>query len=130
MSLIFAFFRSSSFVYFKVQAERGLLGTSPPDPTLESTSPSPPQGSIWHRNRVKSGNRCRIDAKSIPRGGEGEADSRVGCGGLCLINPSQSSVFEAVFSEAELGLSPKNPRTLTFLEDHRPRSGPFRGAVF
>ena len=28
---------------------RGLLGTGPPDPTLESTSPSPPQGSIWHR---------------------------------------------------------------------------------
>ena len=42
---------------------RGLLGTGPPDPTLESASPSPPQGSIWHRDRVKSGNRCRIDAK-------------------------------------------------------------------
>ena len=27
-------------------------------PPLESASPSPPQGSIRHRNRVKSGNRC------------------------------------------------------------------------
>ena len=31
---------------------------SPPDPTLESALPSPPQGWIWHRNRVKSDNRC------------------------------------------------------------------------
>ena len=66
---------------------RGLLGTGPPDPTLESTSPSLPQGSIWHRfnidstlirhrNRVKSGNRCRIDVESMPnrpprKGGRG-----------------------------------------------------------
>ena len=28
---------------------RGFLGTDPPDPTLESASPSPPQGSSWHR---------------------------------------------------------------------------------
>ena len=83
---------------------RGLLGTGPPEPTLESASPSPPQGSIWHRfdidsilirhrNRVKSGNQCRIDVKSMPnrplRSGEGEVDSRVGSGGLFLINPSQ-----------------------------------------
>ena len=27
--------------------QRGLLGTGPPDPTLESASPSPPHGSIW-----------------------------------------------------------------------------------
>ena len=27
---------------------RGLLGTDPPDPNLESASPSPSQGSIWH----------------------------------------------------------------------------------
>ena len=78
---------------------RGLWGTDPPDPTLESTSPSPPQGSIWHRcnidstlirhrNRVKSGNRCRINVESMlhrcqidPWGGEGEVDSRVGSGG-------------------------------------------------
>ena len=28
---------------------RGLLGTDPPDVTLESTLPSPPQESIWHQ---------------------------------------------------------------------------------
>ena len=33
---------------------RGLLGTGLPDPTLESTSPSPPQGSIWHRFNIDS----------------------------------------------------------------------------
>ena len=69
---------------------RGLRGTGPPDPTLESASPSPLQGSIWQRNRVKSGNRCRINVESVlkrcqidPWGGEGEADSRVGAGGVC-----------------------------------------------
>ena len=59
---------------------RGLLGTDPPDPTLESASPSPPQGSIWHRDMVESrnryqtdvesmSNRCQIDAKSAPEEG-------------------------------------------------------------
>ena len=33
---------------------RGLLGTGRPDPTLESASPSPPQGSIWHRFNIDS----------------------------------------------------------------------------
>ena len=33
---------------------RGLLGTGPPDPTLESASLSPPQGSIWHRFNIDS----------------------------------------------------------------------------
>ena len=37
---------------------RGLLGRDPPDLTLESTSPSPPQASVWHR--------FIIDASSIP----------------------------------------------------------------
>ena len=66
---------------------RGLLGTDPPDPTLESASPSPPQGSIWHRFSIDSTSiqhrfpdltlfRCRIDAESMPnrplrRGGRG-----------------------------------------------------------
>ena len=45
---------------------RALSGTGPPDPILESTSPSPPQGSIWHRNRVKSGDRYRINVESMP----------------------------------------------------------------
>ena len=57
---------------------RGFLGTGRPDPTLESASPSPPQGSIWHRFDIEIGsnqmsNRCQ-------RGGEGKADSRVGSG--------------------------------------------------
>ena len=43
----------------------GLLGTVLPDLTLESASPSPPQGSIWHRHRVKSGNRCGINVESM-----------------------------------------------------------------
>ena len=33
---------------------RGLLGTDPPDLTLESASPSPPQRSIWHRFDIDS----------------------------------------------------------------------------
>ena len=42
---------------------RGLLGRPPgPYPRMNL----PPQGSIWHRNRVKSGNRCRINVESIP----------------------------------------------------------------
>ena len=88
---------------------RGLLGTGPPAPP--SNPPRPPllkgrfgidSTSNRHRNRVKSGNRCRIDVKSMlkrceidPRGGEGEADSRVGSGGpLCLISPSPHFVLK------------------------------------
>ena len=48
-------------------------------------APSHSQGSIWHRNRVKSGNRCQINVESMSnqclidlRGVEGKADSRVG----------------------------------------------------
>ena len=78
---------------------RGLLGTGPPDPTLESASLSPPKESIWHQNRVKSGNRCRINVKSMlnrcqidPRGGEGEADSRATFGGSVPNKPLTSLV--------------------------------------
>ena len=78
---------------------RGLLGTGPPDPTLESASPSPPQGSIWHRfnidstlirhrNRVKSGNRCGINVESMlnrckatPEERRARRIQRVGSGG-------------------------------------------------
>ena len=79
---------------------RGLLGTDPRDPrdpTLESASPSPPQRSIWHRNRVKSGrNRCRINVESMPnrplrRGGRsGFEGAHWGPGSLCLISPFQT----------------------------------------
>ena len=31
---------------------RFIIGTGHPDPTLESASPSPPQGSIWHRFNI------------------------------------------------------------------------------
>ena len=87
--------------YWEFIFVRGLLGTGPPDPTLESASPSPPpQRSIWHqfnidstliqhRIRVKSGNRCRIDAKSTPEEGRARRIRGWGLGRLCLINPSQ-----------------------------------------
>ena len=65
-----------------------IIGTGLPDPTLESASPSPPQGSIWHRKRVKSGNRCRINVESMPnrplrRGGRGGFK---GVRGACAYN--------------------------------------------
>ena len=37
-----------------------------PHPRLRLTLPSPAEGSIWHRNRVKSGNRCRSNVESMP----------------------------------------------------------------
>ena len=91
----------------------GFIRHRPPDPTLESASPSPPQGSIWHRfninstlirhrNRVKSGNRCRINVKSMPNRPlrrEGEADSRVGSGALV---PNKPLTFQRLFQFFEL----------------------------
>ena len=68
----------------------------PPDPTFESASPSPPQTSIWHRNRVTSRNWCRIDfqidAKSTPEEGTARRTRGWGPVGLCLINPSVPSL--------------------------------------
>ena len=75
--------------HVKSHVVRGLLGTGPLEPTLESASPSPRQGSSWHRNRVKSGNRCRIDAKSTPQEGKARAIRGWGPGPECLIKPSQ-----------------------------------------
>ena len=75
---------------------RGLLGTAPPpppDPTLESASPSPPQGSIWHRFNIDLTSirhrfdidltlfRCRIDAKSTPEEGRARRIRGWGPGG-------------------------------------------------
>ena len=74
----------------------------PRTPASESDPPRPPllrgrfgidSTLIRHRNRVESGNRCRIDVKSMPnrplrRGGRGGFKGGVR-GGLCL-NPSQS----------------------------------------
>ena len=77
---------------------RGLLGTDPPpDLTLESASPSPPQGSIWHRFNIDSTSiqhrfpdltlfRCQIN----PEEGTASWIRGRGLGGLCLINPSQN----------------------------------------
>ena len=39
---------------FTINLVKGLLGTGCPDPTLASASPSPPQGSIWHRFNIDS----------------------------------------------------------------------------
>ena len=36
----------------EIRVVRGPLGTDSPDPTLESASPSSPQGLIWHRNTL------------------------------------------------------------------------------
>ena len=70
---------------------RGLLGTGPRTPP--SNPPRPPllKGSIWHRNRVKSGNRCWIDAELTSEEGRARQIRGWGLGGLCLINPSQAS---------------------------------------
>ena len=57
--------------------------------TLESALPSLLQGSTWHRNRVKSGNRRRTDAKPTPEEGKARRIRGRGPGGLCLIRPSQ-----------------------------------------
>ena len=45
---------------------RFFFGTGPLEPTLESASPSPPQGSIWHRFNIDSTLiRFDIDSTSI-----------------------------------------------------------------
>ena len=79
-------FTKKCFVGSPAQKSAPILGTDTPNLTLESASPSPPQGSIWHRHRVKSGNRCRIDAKlgSLRRGGRGgfEGKVRTACASL------------------------------------------------
>ena len=71
----------------------GLSGTGPPDPTLKSASPSPPQGSIWRRFNIDSTLirhrspdltlfRCQIDVESMTnrplrRGGRGGFEGAV-----------------------------------------------------
>ena len=76
-----------------------LLGTDPPDPTLESASPSPPQGSIWHRFRhwfdIES---SRFDPFSMPnrplrRGGRGRFEG--GSGRSVPNKPSQLQFLRA-----------------------------------
>ena len=67
---------------------RGLLGTDPPDLTLESGSPSPPQGSIWHRFDTDLPIWPYFDAKSTSEEGRARRIRGWGPGGLCLINSS------------------------------------------
>ena len=73
---------------------RGLLGTGPLNPILESASPPPPQGSILHRFDIEIGSnreidvvsmpiRCRIDAKSTPEEGGGRGGFEGGVRGAC-----------------------------------------------
>ena len=61
---------------------RGLLGTGPP-------GTRPPL--LTGRFGIKIGSNQDIDVESMLNDarGEGDADSRVGSGGLCLTNPSQ-----------------------------------------
>ena len=88
-------FRASTIAL--TRARLGLLGAAPPDPALESASPSPRQGLIWHRFNIDSTlirhrfpdltlNRCRINVESMPnrpltRGGRGGFEGGVwgGC---------------------------------------------------
>ena len=102
---------------------RGFLGADPLDLTLESASPSPPQGSIWHRNRVKSGNRCRINVESMPKrcqidpwGGEGEADSRVRSEGSVPKKPLTNSGFlnNSVLQNLQTSFVRHSVKTLSF----------------
>ena len=84
----------------KISCE-GFIRHSPPlEPTLESASPSHPQGSNWHRNRVKSGNWCRIavECKLTFEKGRARRIRGWGPGSLCLINPSKNNVFRRIYS--------------------------------
>ena len=54
--------RDSQHMLNQPRVVSGLFGTAPPDPTLESASPFPPQGSIWHR----IGSNLEIDVESMP----------------------------------------------------------------
>ena len=80
------------FSALRARVVTGLIGTDPPDLTLESASPAPPWGAIWHRFNIDSTSiswlirhrfpdltlfRCQIDTW----GGEGDGDSKVGFGG-------------------------------------------------
>ena len=66
----------------------GFIRHRPPGPHPRIRLALPSSGVDWHRNRLKAGNRCRINVESMlnrcqiePWGGEGEVDSRVGSRG-------------------------------------------------
>ena len=69
---------------------RGLLGTDPPDLTLESASPSPPPGSIWYRFNIDSTLTRPRSPHLTPEEGRARRIRGWGPAGLCLITPPNS----------------------------------------
>ena len=84
---------------------RGLLGTAAPDPILEHASPSPPQRSFWHRDRVKN-------VKSMPnrpqrRGGRGALER--GVRGACALAHQNRTIAIASDFRVDGAKSPEIP---------------------
>ena len=81
----------------------GFVRHRPPDPTLESASPSPPQGSIWHRFDIDSTSISWLwpyfDAKLTPEEGRARWIRGWGPRGLCLINIVFQKVPEAALTQ-------------------------------
>ena len=99
---------------------RGLSGTSLLDPTSEPALPSPPQGSIWHRN--SESRKCATNNfwTKNRRGGSGE-----GLGGHArLFMLGFSPIFE-VFSGPPTGLT-----QIIFGTANRPNINKWPGAKF
>ena len=98
MSLFFFYFLGGIAIYALCPFEKayrtsffppwdceGFFGsaTDTPGPYSRIRLALPSSGSTWHRNRVKSGNRCRIDVESMPsrplrRAGRGRFEGGVG----------------------------------------------------
>ena len=87
------------------------FGTGHPDPTLESASPSPPQGSIWHRFNIDSISISWFDPTSMPnrplRRGRARQIWGWGPGGLCQKKPHTHKT--AGFSTTSTLLDLHNP---------------------
>ena len=82
-----------------------------PDPPSNPPRPPPPQGSIWHRNRVESGNPSGIDVESMPDRCQIDPERTArrirgwGPRGLCLISPSQDKYVKPPFANSLFRLS-------------------------
>ena len=85
----------------KFRIVRGLLGTDSLDPTLKSASPSPPQGSIWHRLAFSrkwlpvlvftNAAAQRISTSTINSSGKNQPSSCKDCDGIsCALGDKQS----------------------------------------
>ena len=97
------FFCWSPFILRHFLFVRGLIGTGPPDPTLESASPSLIRGRFGIKIEsnqeidVESmSSRCWTDAEPTPEEGRARRIRGWGPGGLCLINPSQFYVMRTL----------------------------------